>query len=134
MDNQPDQAENELDEKTWAIRGEVISSLRSWMIADHQNRSCGEEVDFVEALEKLIDFKILEALKQLPRRVVFEPAGNDRADELARAAVHLKRQQASASRIWEFQQIAKSLVIEGKITQQQCDTILELSGGEIRRS
>lgn len=57
----------------------------------------------------------------------------DRAGELASVAIRLKNQGANNPQIWEHQQICKRLVGEGKISQEQCDWIIALSGGEIVR-
>lgn len=57
----------------------------------------------------------------------------DHAGELARVAVRLRQRQARASLIWEHQQLCKRLVEKGEISQEQCDWIIALSGGEIVR-
>lgn len=43
----------------------MIDAVEMWMIAHRRNESCGEGVDFADSLEKLIDFKIEQALKRL---------------------------------------------------------------------
>ena len=64
MSNEPIiEVEDEATRARWVLRGELIDSLQSWLIAEQQNRSCGEAVDFVDALEQFIDFKIQQALK-----------------------------------------------------------------------
>jgi len=57
--------EDEQTELRWALRKEVIDCLQMWLLSEQRNESCGEAVDFVEAMEKFIDFKIEQALNKL---------------------------------------------------------------------
>lgn len=57
---------------------------------------------------------------------------DERTDELVRVAVRLRNRKAYAPEIWEHQQLARDLVAEGKLSQEQCDRIIEVSG-EITR-
>lgn len=68
MDSEPTSVDDELNEIRWSIRGDLINAVEMWMIAHRRNESCGEGVDFADALEKLIDFKIEQALKALNKR------------------------------------------------------------------
>jgi hypothetical protein len=63
MNNEPDQTEDELTELRCELRGELISCMQMWFQAMHRNESCGESIDFVQALDKYIDFRIQQALK-----------------------------------------------------------------------